>query len=550
MNLNKACRTCGLIKETNSWIPASAGMTSKKCAPSLRGEAQRRCGNLVRMMKRTLVTRSTTLIATVAFMLIATTTHAATITIGSKSFTENYLLAEIFAQWIEGNTDHTVQRRFGLDTKICFDALSNGDIDLYPEYTGTIKEVLLKDSRANSAKQINDALGERFNLVAGPSLGFNNTYVLAIHEKYGDTVRTISDLQQHPKLSFGFSHQFLERSDGWPELSKAYKLQHTNVRGVKHALAYDAIVSEDFDITDAYSTDGKLDRYPLILLEDDRQFFPEYLAIPLLTKHAHTNIPELMPFFATLAGILNEDIMRTLNARAETQGSYQAVAQSFLLEHQLIGSSNVSNPLYAELWRLTVQHVKLTGTAVFFALLIGIPLGIVCTRVRWLASIILSIVGLLQTIPSIALLAFMIPLLGIGTVPAITALFLYGLLPIVRNTYTGIREVSPILTQVADGIGLSPMQRLLKVELPLALPFIVAGIKICTVVSIGTATLAAFIGAGGYGEPIVTGLAMNDSTMILRGAIPAALMAIAAEYGWRILEHRIVSPGLTMKHAA
>ncbi|MBI4366667.1 MAG: ABC transporter permease, partial [Deltaproteobacteria bacterium] len=153
---------------------------------------------------------------------------------------------------------------------------------------------------------------------------------------------------------------------------------------------------------------------------------------------------------------------------------------------------------------------------------------------------VLAAMGLLQTIPSIALLAFMIPLLGIGTLPAVVALFLYGLLPIVRNTYTGLNEVPPLLKEVADGIGLTRWQRLRHVELPLAMRVILAGIKTSAVIGIGTATLAAFIGAGGLGEPIVTGLALNDTATILRGAVPAALLAIATEYGFLLLERRLV----------
>lgn len=178
----------------------------------------------------------------------------------------------------------------------------------------------------------------------------------------------------------------------------------------------------------------------------------------------------------------------------------------------------------------TVEHLGLTCVSLLLAVLIGMPLGIVITRRRKLASAVLGFTGVLQTIPSIALLGFMIPLLGIGAVPAIVALFLYALLPIVRNTYTGIEEVSTTVKEAARGMGMSDMQVLVKVELPLALPVIFAGIRTATVINVGVATLAAYIAAGGLGEFIFGGIALNNTNMILAGAIPSALLAILLDF--------------------
>src|SRR3954466_6513809 len=183
-----------------------------------------------------------------------------------------------------------------------------------------------------------------------------------------------------------------------------------------------------------------------------------------------------------------------------------------------------------KLFSQTIEHIGLTFISLLIAVIIGLPLGIIITKRKKAASIILGIAGVLQTIPSIALLGFMIPLLGIGPLPAITALFLYALLPIIRNTYTGINEVDASITEAATAMGFSKWQVLTKVELPLAFPVILAGIRTATVINVGVATLAAYIAAGGLGEFIFGGISLNNTNMILAGAIPAALLAIIFDF--------------------
>lgn len=185
----------------------------------------------------------------------------------------------------------------------------------------------------------------------------------------------------------------------------------------------------------------------------------------------------------------------------------------------------------------TLQHIGLTFISLLIAILLGVPLGILIARRTKLAGSILGIAGVLQTIPSIALLGFMIPLLGIGPRPAIVALFLYALLPIIRNTYTGIINVDKDIKEAAIGLGMSYRQALLKVELPLAMPVILAGIRIATVINVGVATLAAYIAAGGLGEFIFGGISLNNPNMILAGAIPAALLALLFDFLLSRLQH-------------
>jgi osmoprotectant transport system permease protein len=210
-----------------------------------------------------------------------------------------------------------------------------------------------------------------------------------------------------------------------------------------------------------------------------------------------------------------------------------------------VASNGFLDKLFGDnFWRLTRQHVVLVAAAILGASLIGIPLGILAAFVPRLRQAVMALVGVLQTIPALALLAMLIPLLGrIGTVPALIALFLYALLPIVRNTCTGVLQVPAGLRMAALALGLSRRDRLLHIDLPLALPVILAGLKTAAVMSVGTATIAAFIGAGGYGERIAIGLALNDNTMMLAGAIPAAVLALLTQGVFDLMERVLVRGG-------
>lgn len=193
----------------------------------------------------------------------------------------------------------------------------------------------------------------------------------------------------------------------------------------------------------------------------------------------------------------------------------------------------------AELLDQTAEHIGLTFVSLLIAVAIGIPLGLLAIRYEKISGSVLGAVGVIQTIPSIALLGFMLPLLGIGALPAIVALFLYALLPIVRNTYSGINEVESSVTEAARGMGMTSGQILRKVELPLAVPVIFAGIRTATVINVGVATLCALIGAGGLGEYIFRGIALNNSVMIMAGALPAALLALGFDFVLGLLERNV-----------
>ena len=464
---------------------------------------------------------------------------AQSIRIASKNSNESYLLAEIAAQLLESR-GYEVERRLGLGgTLIAYDALVAGEIDLYVEYTGTLSQAVLKLGRDASRSELNERLA-RFGLRLLQPFGFNNTYAVAVRQAQAQALnlRSIGDLGRHPQLRAAFSHEFLEREDGWRGLAEAYGLDFA-VTGIEHALAYQAIAAGAVDVTDAYSTDGELLRYQLAQLADDRGFFPEYLAAPLVRTDLSS---EAQGILNTLGGTLTEGEIQALNAAVVVDGqSFAKVAASFL-RTQGVATQGRTSTFWRDLGANTVRHLQLTFTALTAAVAVGMAVSLAIFRHAVLARGVIYVCGLLQTVPSIALLALMIPLFGIGWQPAVVALFLYSLLPILRNTVTALGAIEPALLRVAVAMGLSRAEQLRHVYLPLAMPNVLAGIRTAAVINIGTATLAAFIGAGGLGDPIVTGLSLNDVSLILQGAVPAAMLAILTELAFEGVE-RLVVPG-------
>lgn len=459
--------------------------------------------------------------------------------VGSKNFTEGYLLAEIMAQLLEAQ-EIPVQRNFGFGgTLVAFEALRAAEIDLYPEYSGTISQAILRSEVPLQDGELAAALAPMAVEPLAP-LGFNNTYALAVTaataERY--ELAAISDLASRPELRLGFSHEFRDRPDGWPGLKAAYALPQETT-GIEHGLAYQALLEERIDVTDAYSTDGDLLRYNLVVLDDDLGYFPSYMALPLVRTELS---PRVKAILGLLANRLNEAEMRELNARVVVDGdTFATAALSFLSREGLVSDRETAERgLWPTLGRNTLIHLKLTGIAVSAACIAGLGLALSVYRSRVLSAGVMYVAGLLQTIPSIALLALLIPIAGVGQLPAIIALFLYSLLPIARSSITALLTVDPLLKRVASALGLTQWQQLKLIYLPLSLPHVLTGVRIAAVVSIGTATLAAFIGAGGLGEPIVTGLALNDSSLILQGAVPAVILALCTELFFEGLERWLI----------
>ncbi len=473
------------------------------------------------------------------------------IRIASKRFPESRLLLEIMAQLIEEKTDLTVERKNGLGgTLICFQALIHGEIDIYPEYTGTGWTAILKqEEKITDPEVIYDkvkkAFSEKYDLEWLSPFGFNNTYALAVPADF--PAKKASDLEKYKEeIQAGFTHEFLKRPDGYPGLAQHYGFSLSDVKGLDHGLAYLAISQGEINLIDAYSTDGKIAKYKLKILKDDKAFFPPYYAAPLVNKKTLQKYPQLREALKPLANILDDEKMTQLNYLVEVEKqSFSQVAQQFLTKEGLAEkNSDISSAPKVDLLRLTRQHLYLTFMATTLSILVAVPLGLLISKFSWLAAFILGVCGVIQTIPSLAILGFMIPIFGIGIQPAIAALFLYGLLPIVRNTYTGIQGVSGELKEAALGMGMTSWQIMFYLELPLATKIIMAGIRTAVVINIGTATLAAFIGAGGLGEPIVTGLSLNDNDLILWGAIPAAILALVVDFALARIENFIEPTGL------
>lgn len=467
--------------------------------------------------------------------------------LGSKKFTESFVLTELAKRSVEGAGFQAEHRQGMGGTIILWEALRQGSIAAYPEYTGTIQEEILKRPITASIGELREQLA-KYEVGVTEELGFNNTYALVMTRARANQlgIQTISDLWKHPELRLGLTHEFLGRHDGWGPLEKRYGLLLPEVRGIDHTLGYQALCNGEIDVKDVYTTDAKIGENDLMVLADDLKFFPQYRAVFLFRLDTP---PRAIEGLRRLEGTLDESRMVHLNEIAERTKLYSSAADWYFEQTGHVG--NVSRPesIAHRLVRWTVRHLMLVGFSLALAIAIGVPLGIYASREGFISEIILGVTGLIQTIPSLALLALLVPIpfLGIGPVTAVVALFMYGLLPIVRNTATGLRDISPQIRDAAGVLALKPRTRLLKIFLPLASPSILAGIKTSTIITIGSATLAALIGAGGLGEPIVSGLNLNDGTTILEGAIPAALMAIAAQALFSILDQFLIPRGLRLR---
>jgi len=505
------------------------------------------------------------------------------IIVASKPFGESYLLAEMLAQLLESH-GMVVDRRMGLgQTEIAMQALRSGAIDAYPEYTGTgLLAVLhdsLTDSLASDPRRVFAHVAREFASRYGvrwlPPLGFQNSYAIAVRRETAARyhLRTLSDLaRESGHLVAGFTADFIGRPDGLAGLARVYGVHPRAVRPLAPAVKYQALASGAVDVIDGYSTDGLLSKYELVTLADDKHFFPPYEAAAVVGTRMTRERPEAIAALTMLSGMLDESRMRVLNRRIEVDGEdVKRVAADALRDIGLAGgmsagartAGSARNPgslstkgslsrylweRRAAIWTLVLQHLLLVALALGAAIIVAVPLALALERARSAAEPTIGALGVLETIPSIALLAFMIPLFGIGVKPALVALWIYALYPIARSAYSGVRDADPSAVEAAEALGMTPRQRLLQVRLPLAAPVIMAGIRTAAVITVGAATLAAFIGAGGLGEPIVAGLALADTNMILSGALPAAVLALVVDGALALVE-RAVAPAHT-RHTA
>ena len=499
------------------------------------------------------------LIALVLVLLIAGLApiprRVAQIRIGSKKFTESDILGEMLRLLAdESKLDVVHYREFG-GTRIVFDSLEAGEIDAYPEYTGTIAAEIFAGQNVPDETTMRDLLRKK-GIGMSKSLGFSNTYALALTRKRTAElgISRISDLKRLPELRLALTHEFLDRADGWPALKRHYDLQQSDVVGVDHDVAYRQLLAGEIDIIDVYSTDAMIRRGDLVLLEDDRSFFPRYDAVWLYRLDSASRYPAIPAAIRRLEGTLSEAAMQSLNDEVESGHVNETQAATDFLNRQ--GGLHVDTRADSRtqlILRHVFEHLDLVRRSLLPAIVVGVALGTFCQRRPRTGRVVLASVGLLQTIPSLALLVLLLPVvaalgyrsIGEGSVTAVTALFCYCLLPIVRNTYTGLEGIQRGTIESATVLGLGPVPRLVDIELPIALPTILAGIRTSAVQNVGFATLGAIIGAGGLGQPILRGIRLNDLSLILAGAIPAALLALLLQGLIDVIEWTVTPRGLT-----
>ncbi len=477
---------------------------------------------------------------------LATPTPTPTVRVGSKSFTESIVLGDVAAQLLRDAGIPSEHRSALGGTRVLWEALRRGEIDVYPDYTGTLAREILASASPLGEDALRAALAAR-GVAVTPSLGFEDAYALGMRRTEAARlgIARISDLARHPELRLGFTNEFTDRADGWPAVRARYGLPQRDVRGLEHDLAYRALAAGELDVTDVYTTDAQVRRLDLALLEDDRHAFPGYEAVWVYREDLGRRAPAAVAALRRVAGRISADGMRAANARAQLDGiAPERVAAGLLRDVLGVAARPAPESAAARILRRTGEHLALVGVALLAAVAVAVPLGVAAARSPAVARVALPAVGVVQTIPSLALLVFMIPLLGIGAGPAVAALFLYALLPIVRNTHAGLAGIAPELRESAAALGLPPGARLRLVELPLAAPAILAGVKTSAVITVGTATLGALVGAGGYGQPILAGIRLASVPLILEGAVPAALLALAVEAGFDLLERAVVPRGL------
>jgi osmoprotectant transport system permease protein len=473
--------------------------------------------------------------ALLAILFLPQAVFGRDIQVGSKKFTESVILGEVARlALLRAGLPANHRRELG-GTSILFQAVRAGDIDLYTEYTGTLRFEILSGEHLPDDAALAPALA-KLGLALSKPIGFSDGYALAMRADTAQRlgIRTISDLARHPELRVGLSNEFVDRADGWPALARAYGLGGARVRGIDHDLAYRALSAGQIAVTDAYTTDAEIAAYNLVVLDDERKFFPRYDAVYIYRAGLD---PRVVAVLNGLSGTIGEAKMRELNRKVRVDGISETDAARIALGE--VTGHGGADSRWRRILDRTIEHLGLVAVSLGAALLVAIPFGIAAARSPRLGAFVLSATGVLQTIPSLALFVVLIPLLGIGAAPTIAALFLYSLLPIVRNTHAGITGIAPPLIDSADALGLSRSSRLRRVELPLALPTILAGVRTAAVIAVGLATLGAIVGAGGYGQPILTGIRLNNTGLILEGAIPAAAMALGIEGLFHLIERRL-----------
>ena len=454
----------------------------------------------------------------ILFFVFVHSTSASEITVGAKKFTEGNITAYLIAQKIKQLfPDQKVKVLENLGgTGVVTAAIQSGEIDLYVDYTGTLIQTFKTNQRDLDEVLIKNNIYNIFKL------GFNNANALGV--RMDSKLQKISDIKNSHR--FGVAHEFHRRTDGFFNLIKHYQITSTP-KVIDYSLLQHALLNNKLDVIEIYTTDAKIKKYNLRVLEDDKDFFPKYEAVLLANANFYKKNKLLLnKLKEELEQKITTKDATALNFLVDVKGLTYAKAAATQTGYKERIESNTQNSIVPHL----IEHVEYLLITVFICILIGVPLGVLATKSLFAERIILSIISIFQTIPSLALLVFLIPLFGLGKVTTIFALCFYGLLPIVKNTHTGIKQISKEFLEYSELISMKPLQKVLIVELPLAKHLIISGVKLTAIYTIGITVIAAFVGAGGLGTLIVTGLALNDTNLILLGAVPSALLALLVEF--------------------
>jgi osmoprotectant transport system permease protein len=469
------------------------------------------------------------------------------VVIGSKKFTESVILGETL-RLLALDAGHPARHRAELGgTRILWGALLSGEIDIYPEYSGTLVREILADEDVSSP-----SCWRRRSRPAGCDhrrRWASRTPTRSRYPRLGGAARPATHLR--PARASGPAPRLQQRVSGSRRrlagLRQRYRLPQTRVQGLDHDLVYRGIDAGHLDVTVVYTTDAEIARYGLRMLEDDLGYFEDYQAILLY----RAELAERRRRRRRLSPSRRRD--RRIHHGGHERGgeaggrSEQTVAARLLSEGLGLEVAVSGQGFWSQLGQRTLEHLGLVGVSLGAAILFAVPLGVLAAQQARLGHLILGITGMIQTIPSLALFVFLIPWLGIGWLPTVVALFLYSLLPIVRNTHAGLMDIPVPIRESADVLGLTRGARLRLIELPLAANTILAGIKTSAVLNVGTATVAALIGAGGYGQPILTGIRLDDTALIMQGAVPAALLALGLQGLFEFAERWVVPRGLRLK---
>ncbi len=475
-------------------------------------------------------------------------TPAQTIKVASKKFTESVILGEVISEYLKNKGFNVVHVRELGGTRLVWNALEAGEVDIYVEYSGTLKQEILQTAEGDFESLKKAAHLKGIELL--PSLGFNDTYAIGMKKSRAEElhIKKISDLKKL-KLTAGLSNEFVQRKDGWAGLQIQYGLQSITTRGIDHDIAYKALNEGQSDLTDLYSTDPEIKKFDLIVLEDDQQFFPVYNAHIVVRESVLRQQPKLRPLLEQFAGRISVERMMTLNAAVSLdKKSETSVAQEFLG----LKTADATREVFKPVLNFTLEHLLLVLLSIIPAILVAVPLGFVAHYRPRLGYWINGVVSVIQTIPALALLVFLIrPLTflglpGIGNTPAIITLFLYSLLPVLKNTTTGLESIPLSLKNVAKTMSLKGFRKIRLFDLPLAVPNILTGIRTALILNIGFATLGALVGAGGLGQPILTGIRLDDYELILSGAVPSALLALLVQFLFAKAEVYLIPKGLRL----